>query len=88
MTGVRLEGLVKDYDGTVALRGVDLDVAEGELLVVLGPSGCGKTTLLRVVAGLEEASAGRVFIGGRDVTDLAPAETSRWSSRATRCSHT
>jgi ABC-type sugar transport system ATPase subunit len=73
MMGVRLEGLVKDYDGAVALRGVDLDVAEGELLVVLGPSGCGKTTLLRVVAGLEEASAGRVFIGGRDVTDIAPA---------------
>jgi ABC-type sugar transport system ATPase subunit len=73
MTGVRLEGVVKAYEGSIALRGVDLDVSEGELLVVLGPSGCGKTTLLRVVAGLEEASAGRVLIGGRDVTNVPPA---------------
>ena len=73
MSGIRLEGLAKEYGATPALRGVDLDVADGELLVVLGPSGCGKTTLLRVVAGLEEASAGRVFIAGRDVTSAAPA---------------
>jgi ABC-type sugar transport system ATPase subunit len=54
------------------LRGVDLSVEDGELLVVLGPSGSGKSTLLRVIAGLEGVSAGRVWIGGRDVTGLAP----------------
>lgn len=52
--------------------GVDLYVEAGEGLVVLGPSGSGKSTLLRVVAGLVYPSAGRVFIGGRDVTDLPP----------------
>ncbi|HSC92262.1 MAG TPA: ABC transporter ATP-binding protein [Gaiellaceae bacterium] len=54
------------------MRGLDLDVADGELLVVLGPSGSGKSTLLRVVAGLEQADAGTVRIRGRDVTRLAP----------------
>jgi ABC-type sugar transport system ATPase subunit len=59
--------------GTVeALRGIDLTVARGELLVVLGPSGAGKSTLLRVVAGLEPAIRGRVSIAGRDVTALRP----------------
>ena len=73
MSGLRLEGVQKTYGDSRVLPGLDLDVAEGELLVVLGPSGCGKTTLLRVVAGLEEASAGKVLIGGRDVTHLPPA---------------
>jgi ABC-type sugar transport system ATPase subunit len=54
------------------LHGIDLTVARGELLVVLGPSGAGKTTLLRVVAGLEPATSGQVFIAGRDVTRLRP----------------
>jgi multiple sugar transport system ATP-binding protein len=56
-----------------ALRDVSLDVASGEFIVLLGPSGAGKTTTLRTVAGLEAPDAGRVFIGGRDVTTLAPA---------------
>ena len=55
-------------------RDVDLDVADGELLVLVGPSGCGKSTLLRMVAGLEEPTEGSIAIGGRDVTDLAPKD--------------
>ena len=52
MSGLRLEGVAKSYDGLRALQPLDLDAADGELLVVLGPSGCGKSTLLRVIAGL------------------------------------
>jgi ABC-type sugar transport system ATPase subunit len=76
---LELRGLRRRYrHGTGVLgdggRGVDLDVAAGTVLAVLGPSGCGKSTLLRLVAGLETADAGRVSIGGRDVTGLAPSE--------------
>jgi ABC-type sugar transport system ATPase subunit len=72
MSTVRLVGVTKAYDGVDAVRSLDLDVADGELLVVLGPSGCGKSTVLRLVAGLEEAGAGRIEIGERDVTRLSP----------------
>jgi ABC-type sugar transport system ATPase subunit len=72
MAELRLEGVRKDFGDVQALRGVDLTAADGELVVVLGPSGCGKSTLLRVAAGLEDATAGRVLIGGRDVTRVAP----------------
>ncbi len=65
-------GLVKRFDGVAALDGVDLDVADGEIVAVLGPSGSGKSTLLRVIAGLERPDAGRVLWDGEDVTDLAP----------------
>ena len=68
MASVRLEGLRK-YFGTVeVVQHVDLDVADGEMLVLVGPSGCGKSTLLRLIAGLEEASAGSIFIGDTEVT--------------------
>ena len=73
MAGVSVESLRKRYDGVEALRNVDLDAADGELLVVVGPSGCGKSTLLRVVAGLEAVDDGRIFIRGRDVTRVRPA---------------
>ena len=72
MTGLAVEGLVKRYGSIEALRGLALEVADGELVVVLGPSGSGKSTLLRVVAGLEEADDGAVRIRGRDVTRLPP----------------
>lgn len=75
MAGIRLEKVRKVYpDGTVALHGLDLAIADGELLVVVGPSGCGKTTLLRVIAGLETPTSGKVYIGSRDVTDLSPQQ--------------
>src|SRR5262245_1104088 len=73
MAEIRLEGVTKRFpNGQVAVRDVDLEVADGEFLVLVGPSGCGKSTLLRMVAGLEEVTEGRVEIGGRDVTDAQP----------------
>jgi len=60
-------------DGTEAVKGLDLSVENGELIVLLGPSGCGKTTTLRMIAGLEAPSEGRVVLAGRDVTSLRPA---------------
>lgn len=67
-TRVELHGIVKSYGGTRVLHGVDLDIAPGEFVSLLGPSGCGKTTLLRVLAGLEGADEGTVFLGGGDVS--------------------
>ena len=69
-----LSGVQKNFGATSVLHGIDIRVAEGEMIVVVGASGCGKSTLLRIVAGLEEPSAGRVRIGGRDVTALEPAD--------------
>ena len=74
MSGLAFEGVHKRYGDVVALAGFDLEVREGELLVLLGPSGCGKTTALRVAAGLESADEGRVLIGGTDVGKVAPAK--------------
>src|ERR1700679_385361 len=70
---VRLNGVSKRWGETAALDGISLNVAAGSFTVLLGPSGCGKTTCLRIVAGLETATEGRVEIGGRDVTNLPPA---------------
>jgi spermidine/putrescine transport system ATP-binding protein len=67
---VRLEGVVKRFGDFVAVRGIDLDIGEGEFFTLLGPSGCGKTTTLRMVAGFEEPTDGRVLIDGDDVAEL------------------
>lgn len=69
-----LEDLSKHFGSVVAVDRVTLSIAEGEFFALLGPSGCGKTTTLRLIAGLERPTAGRIFIGGRGVTDLAPRE--------------
>jgi multiple sugar transport system ATP-binding protein len=75
MASVTVRRLTKVYDGGIqALHPLDLDVQDGELLVLLGPSGSGKTTILRCIAGLEEPTAGDVVIGERVVTQLAPGE--------------
>jgi multiple sugar transport system ATP-binding protein len=72
---LRLDGIHKVYPGGhVALEGVDLAVADGELVVLVGPSGCGKSTALRLVAGLETPTRGRIWLGERDVTDVSPRE--------------
>ena len=72
MARLELVGLSKRYGELHAVREVDLRVEQGELVVLLGPSGCGKTTTLRLIAGFVEATAGRVLLGGRDVTGLPP----------------
>jgi multiple sugar transport system ATP-binding protein len=72
VAGVRFESVRKTFGKVVAADDVDLEVADGDFVVLLGPSGCGKTTLLRCLAGLEKVDAGRVLIGGRDATDLPP----------------
>ncbi|CAN5573198.1 ABC transporter ATP-binding protein [soil metagenome] len=72
MSEIRLERIVKTFKDVRAVDDISLTVGQGEFMVLLGPSGCGKTTLLRSIAGLEEIDAGRVLIGGRDVTDLPP----------------
>jgi putative spermidine/putrescine transport system ATP-binding protein len=69
---LRLQGLVKRFGEVVAVAGVDLDLPPGQLISFLGPSGCGKTTLLRMIAGLERPTEGRVFLDDEDITDQAP----------------
>ncbi len=71
---LRLQGIVKRFGSFTALQGIDLDIERGEFVCFLGPSGCGKTTLLRVVAGLEAQSGGRIEQDGRDISLLAPAQ--------------
>ncbi|HWJ31840.1 MAG TPA: sn-glycerol-3-phosphate ABC transporter ATP-binding protein UgpC [Gaiellaceae bacterium] len=72
MAGIRLSGVTKTFGGVTAVDDVSLEIEDGEFLVLVGPSGCGKSTLLRMIAGLEEVTAGEIAIGDRDVTDLAP----------------
>jgi ABC-type sugar transport system ATPase subunit len=74
MATVRLERLGKDHGDTQVLGDVSLEVADGELLVLVGPSGCGKSTLLRCIAGLETLTRGRILIDGRDVTNVEPRD--------------
>ena len=69
---VQLDGLTKRYGAALAVRGIDLEIPPGEFFCLLGPSGCGKTTTLRMIAGFERPSAGRVLLDGRDVSDTPP----------------
>ncbi|QYA15974.1 sn-glycerol-3-phosphate import ATP-binding protein UgpC [Rhizobium sp. AB2/73] len=75
MAGITLEDVRKTYGGGVdAIKGVSLDISDGELVVLVGPSGCGKSTLLRMIAGLESITSGTVSINGRVVNQLEPSD--------------
>jgi multiple sugar transport system ATP-binding protein len=74
MPRVQFEDIIKTYGRVTVLRNLDLEIDDGEFLVLLGPSGCGKTTLLNLLAGLLDVTAGRITIGDRDVTDVDPKD--------------
>ena len=74
MASVSLRGVKKSYADLQVIHGVDCEIADGELLVLVGPSGCGKSTLLRMIAGLERITGGQVAIGERVVNDLEPKD--------------
>src|SRR5688572_25721632 len=74
MAQVTLRKVVKKYDEVLAVRGIDLDIVDKEFIVLVGPSGCGKSTTLRMIAGLEEASSGEIWIGGDLVNDVPPKD--------------
>src|SRR5258708_16226823 len=74
MAQVHLRGVKKSYDKLEVIHGIDMEIADGEFIVIVGPSGCGKSTLLRMVAGLEKISGGEVTIGDRVVNGLEPKD--------------
>ncbi len=85
MATIRIDNLRKSFGTHEILKGIDLEIADGEFVSFLGPSGCGKSTLLRSIAGLENLDGGSIRLGDRDITDLPSARpTSPWSSRITR----
>ncbi|HEY7643802.1 MAG TPA: ABC transporter ATP-binding protein, partial [Hyphomicrobiales bacterium] len=74
MGSLRLAGIRKSFGPVDVLRGIDLEVTDGEFVIIVGPSGCGKSTLLRVIAGLEDATAGSVGIDGEEMRHKPPAQ--------------
>jgi multiple sugar transport system ATP-binding protein len=75
MASIEMKNIVKQYgDGYPAVNDVSLDIADGELMILVGPSGCGKSTLLRMIVGLEDITSGDMIIGGKRVNDLAPRD--------------
>lgn len=74
MADIQLEKIVKNYGAFEAVKGIDLEVRDGEFVAFVGPSGCGKSTLLRMIAGLEEITGGALRIGGTLVNDTEPKD--------------
>jgi ABC-type sugar transport system ATPase subunit len=74
MSGLQLKNIVKRFGDVTVVKDLDLDIQEGEFVVLLGESGCGKSTTLRMIAGLEDVTQGQIFIDGRDVTHLHPMD--------------
>ena len=69
---IQFQNIVKDFDGTLVLKGINLDIYENEFVTLLGPSGCGKTTLLRILGGFLSQSEGNVIFDGEDITNVPP----------------
>ena len=74
MATITVEGVTKSFNGKTAVRDVDLEVADGQFMIIVGPSGCGKTTTLRMLAGFEKPTQGNVRIGGRVMNDVPPKD--------------
>ncbi|MBB4123733.1 ABC transporter ATP-binding protein [Martelella radicis] len=74
MASLSIENVTKNFGAVKVIKGVDLEVEDGEFVVLVGPSGCGKSTLLRVIAGLEDVTGGDIAVGGKQVTRLTPAQ--------------
>lgn len=74
MSYLRVDGVRKSFGRIEVLKGIDLEINRGEFICFLGPSGCGKTTLLRIIAGLEKESEGKIFLGEKEITKLLPSE--------------
>ncbi|MEZ2128098.1 MULTISPECIES: ABC transporter ATP-binding protein [unclassified Sinorhizobium] len=74
MASISIQNVYKNYGALNVLKEFSLEIADGEFVVLVGPSGCGKSTMLKILAGLEAASGGKIVIGGREVTDLAPGD--------------
>ena len=75
MAEIQLKDVTKRYgDGTEAVKRMNLDIQDGEFMILVGPSGCGKSTLLRMIVGLEDITSGDMIIGGKRVNDLAPRD--------------
>lgn len=67
---LELRNITKEYDGKVVLKGISLNIHEGEFLTILGPSGCGKTTMLRIIAGFEQPNNGQLLFKNKDLTKI------------------
>ena len=74
MAARQIKGVEKCFGTTHIIRGVNIDIRDGQFTILVGPSSCGKSTLLRMIAGLEEITSGEVLIGGRDVNNMMPNE--------------
>lgn len=74
MAYIKFENIVKNYGRNVVLKNINLEIDKGQLVTLLGPSGCGKSTLLRCLAGLEEVTEGKIFLDGRNITNVNPRE--------------
>jgi multiple sugar transport system ATP-binding protein len=75
MAEIQFKEITKRYpDGFEAVKAIDLDIGDGEFMILVGPSGCGKSTALRMIAGLEDITSGDLIIGGERVNDLAPRD--------------
>ena len=74
MGSISLNSVEKWFGNVQVIKGIDLDILDGELIIFVGPSGCGKSTLLRMIAGLEETSRGQILLDGNDVTHKVPSE--------------